>query len=665
MEVSGIQRTALRACWWAAAMLLAVFALQAGTGLAGEAVTVAFQDYLYNGLLFAGAGFCLWRAAAFRHERAAWLVMGAGIATWSGADVLWTVLYADDPSAPYPSIADGLWLMYYPAACVTLLLLARSRVGEVRASLLLDGLTAALTTAAFACAVMYWPVVHASAGDLSPEVLTNLAYPVGDLLLLGLVVAILGLTGWRPGLSWILIGVGLALSAVADGVYLMQTAEGTYSEGTLLEVLWPTSALLVGLSAWLPAKRAELPAHQSLRVVLVPFAAGLAGVALLAYDHFDRVNGVTLALAAAALLLVLVRTALVFAENQRMIERIHAEARTDPLTGLRNRRSLMDDMDDELARATPDEPRAIVLFDLDGFKEYNDAFGHPAGDGLLARLGLRLADAVHGHGRAYRLGGDEFCVLLRPGAAGVEPLTLACAAALSERGEGFEVTTSHGAVLAPEEARTTTEALQLADRRMYARKGGRRLSPGSQSRDVLLRTLSEARPDVHAHLRGTADLATAVGQELGMSIDALNEVARAAELHDVGKMAIPDAILHKSGPLDEDEWGFMRRHPIIGERILLAAPALRSAARLVRSSHERWDGSGYPDGLDGDAIPLGARVVAVCDAFHAMTTDRPHRPAGTREEALTELYRCAGTQFDPEVVEAFARVLRRDAIRAA
>jgi two-component system cell cycle response regulator len=223
-----------------------------------------------------------------------------------------------------------------------------------------------------------------------------------------------------------------------------------------------------------------------------------------------------------------VRTALLFYENQRMISRIHIEARTDPLTGLRNRRSLMYDLAAELELATLEQPRAIVLFDLDGFKEYNDAFGHPAGDGLLERLGMRLADAVLGHGRAYRLGGDEFCVLLRPSADGLEPLALACVAALSERGEGFDVTTSHGAVLAPSEARTATEALQLADRRMYARKGSRRLSAGSQSRDVLMRTLSETRPDLHAHLRGTAKLATAVGRELGMRPDALDEVARAA-----------------------------------------------------------------------------------------------------------------------------------------
>jgi len=134
-------------------------------------------------------------------------------------------------------------------------------------------------------------------------------------------------------------------------------------------------------------------------------------------------------------------------------------------------------------------------------------------------------------------------------------------------------------------------------------------------------------------------------------------VARAAELHDVGKVAIPDAILNKAGPLDEAEWSFMRRHTIIGERILLSAPALRPVARLVRSSHERWDGGGYPDGLAQEEIPLGARIVAVCDAFDAMTTDRPYRRRVSDAAALAELRGNAGTQFDPQVVKAFARTL--------
>ena len=665
MEVSKAQRTALRICWAAAAALMAAFALQLGTGLGGDSVTELFQDTLYNGLLLAGAGFCLWRAAAFREARAGWLVIGLGIVTWTAADVVWTVAYANDPNAPYPSWADLLWLLYYPAACIALILLVRARVANVRSSLWLDGLIGAMTTAALASAALYGPIVQAGAGELSPEVLTNLAYPVGDLLLLGLGVAILGLTGWRPGGAWVLLVLGLALTALADGIYLVQTAEGTYAEGTLLEALWPASSLLVGLSAWLTPKHAVAHSRERLRVVLVPFACGLTTIGLLTYDHFERMHGVTLLLTAGALLLVLVRTALVFSEGERTISRSHEEARTDPLTGLRNRRSLMDDLTEELGLATAGSPRALVLFDLDGFKEYNDAFGHPAGDGLLMRLGLRLADAVRGHGRAYRLGGDEFCVLLEPGAAGVEPLALACVSALTEHGEGFEVTTSHGSVIAPGEVRTAIEALQLADRRMYARKSGRRMSAGTQSRDVLMRTLSEARPDLHDHLRSTAELALAVGRELGMNSEELDEVARAAELHDVGKMAIPDAILEKSGPLDETEWSFIRRHTIVGERILLAAPALRPVARLVRASHERWDGSGYPDGLAGEDIPLGARLVAVCDAFHAMTTNRPHQVRRSSAAALAELHRCAGTQFDPAVVDAFIRVLESDSARAA
>ena len=136
------------------------------------------------------------------------------------------------------------------------------------------------------------------------------------------------------------------------------------------------------------------------------------------------------------------------------------------------------------------------------------------------------------------------------------------------------------------------------------------MSAGRQSRDVLLSTLTEREPELGEHLHDVAKLALAVGRELDMSPEELDEVARAAELHDVGKVAIPDAILNKPGPLDEAEWSFMRRHTIIGERILLSAPALRPVARLVRSSHERWDGSGYPDGLAGEEIPLGARIVA-------------------------------------------------------
>jgi two-component system cell cycle response regulator len=292
----------------------------------------------------------------------------------------------------------------------------------------------------------------------------------------------------------------------------------------------------------------------------------------------------------------------------------------------------------------------LVLFDLDGFKRYNDTFGHPAGDGLLQRLGQKLTKAVDGHGRAYRMGGDEFCVLLHDRADGV---VAAAAGALSESGRGFTIGASQGIVVPAVEATTAAEALQIADQRMYEHKAGRSAARTSETRDVLMRILRERQPELHEHLNQVAELARATGSRLGLMREALDEVARAAELHDIGKMAVPDAILDKPGPLDEDEWAFMRRHTMIGESILSASPALVPVAKLVRSSHERFDGTGYPDGKAGDDIPLGARIVAVCDAYDAMTSDRAYRSAMSGEAAIEELRRASGSQFDPAVVEAF------------
>jgi len=272
---------------------------------------------------------------------------------------------------------------------------------------------------------------------------------------------------------------------------------------------------------------------------------------------------------------------------------------------------------------------------------------------LLDRLAGRLAAAVEGHGRAYRLGGDEFCVLLDGRLELTDPRMVVCSRALEEQGEGFRVGASCGAVTLPDEADNPTHALQLADQRMYANKRDTRTSSRRQTRDVLLQVLREREPELHHHLAGVAALAVAVGRHLALSAEQLDEVTRAAELHDVGKIAIPDDILHKPGPLDAREWDLMRQHTIIGDRILGAAPAMRPVAEIVRASHERWDGEGYPDRLAGEEIPLGARIVSVCDAYHAMTTPRSYQGKLERDAALEELRRCAGTQFDPVVVEAF------------
>jgi two-component system, cell cycle response regulator len=233
----------------------------------------------------------------------------------------------------------------------------------------------------------------------------------------------------------------------------------------------------------------------------------------------------------------------------------------------------------------------------------------------------------------------------------------AAARALADHGEGFKIGCSYGSILIPVEARNAEGALRLADQRMYAQKRGERASASRQSAAVLLRALTERNPELGTHLRDVAGLAAAVARRFSLPAEEVESIRQAAELHDVGKVAIPDAILDKPGPLSEDEWSFIRRHTLIGERIIAAAPALGRIAALVRSTHEHFDGSGYPDGLIGPDIPLGSRIILVCDAFHAMRTVRTYRDAMDEEAAVAELRRCAGTQFDPAVVERFCSVL--------
>jgi HD-GYP domain-containing protein (c-di-GMP phosphodiesterase class II) len=232
--------------------------------------------------------------------------------------------------------------------------------------------------------------------------------------------------------------------------------------------------------------------------------------------------------------------------------------------------------------------------------------------------------------------------------------------ALTEEGEGFRISCSRGAVRIPHEAREPTQTLRLADRRMYAEKGRRIDSAGRQTRNVLMSVLREREPELGDHLQGVAKLAVELGRRLAFTAEELDILGRAAELHDIGKMAIPDEILHKPGPLNQQEWALLRTHTLVGERILDAAPAMGPVARLVRWTHERWDGRGYPDGLAGEDVPMGSRIIFVCDAFDAMTSERTYKPKIELDDALSELRRNIGTQFDPMLVELLCEVIEED-----
>jgi two-component system cell cycle response regulator len=298
----------------------------------------------------------------------------------------------------------------------------------------------------------------------------------------------------------------------------------------------------------------------------------------------------------------------------------------------------------------------LALFDLNGFKQYNDTFGHLAGDALLVRVGDRLRRALDGSATAYRMGGDEFCVLAATDAAGGAAIAGRAANALSETGEAFAIDCAYGVASIPREASAASDALRLADQRMYENKAGR-VSASRQSTDVLLKVLSEHSPGLHEHIGEVAQLAVLVARSLGLSESEVERIELAAELHDVGKVAIPETILNKPGPLDADEWDFMRRHTEIGERIINAAPSLAHVAGLVRAHHESYDGTGYPDQLAGEEIPIGARIIAVCDAFGAMIKKRPYSDAIEVADALAEVRRCAGSRFDPSIAPLFCELI--------
>ena len=351
-------------------------------------------------------------------------------------------------------------------------------------------------------------------------------------------------------------------------------------------------------------------------------------------------------------------------ENQQLLASSREEALTDALTGLGNRRALVSDLETELPRADEARPRMLALFDLDGFKQYNDSFGHPAGDALLVRLAERLKAATDGLGRVYRMGGDEFCLLaaVQPGAG--DDLVELAAAALSDTGHAFEIGCSHGLARIPGEAATPEEALRLADQRMYAHKADRP-TIGREGADLLLQVITERGAGLGEHVSGVARLAGDTAERLGLPEHEVRRIRLAAELHDVGKTAIPDTVLNKPSALSDEEWEFVRRHTVIGERIIRAAPSLAHAAELVRYSHERFDGAGYPDALSRDEIPIGASIIAVCDAFDAMVSDRPYRDAMSLTDALAELRACAGTQFHPDVVAAFCALVEQPVPAAA
>ena len=364
---------------------------------------------------------------------------------------------------------------------------------------------------------------------------------------------------------------------------------------------------------------------------------------------------------------------------RRRVESLETQAVVDDLTGLRNQRALWRELTRRGSASSAESPLSLVMLDFDMFKEVNERYGHAIGDAVLRRAASVLRDAVPSPRLAFRYGGEEF-VLVVPGDEEdgrilAEEIRLEISGL---NGRLPAVTISCG-VAEFDQPVEPWVALDRADAALRAAKragrnrvvvSGRPQPTGNpylveelEQETARRAALALAMATLEERDRNTADhsddvltLCESVGRRLGLDAGALERLVAGAQLHDVGKVAVPSEILNKPGPLNEDEWAVIREHTVIGERILRSVPEMAQVATIVRHSHEHWDGSGYPDGLAGEQIPLASRIILCADAFHAIRSDRPYRKGRPADEAFAELRACAGSQLDPAVVKALVEM---------
>jgi diguanylate cyclase (GGDEF)-like protein len=452
----------------------AIVALHDWAGLGGATLDFAIDGPIYDAVVVGAGIACLLRAGAFERERLAWLLIGLGILSWGAAEVYWTAFITDNPSAPYPSPADIGYLLFYPLSYAGLALLVRARAYEMDWRLWMDGAIAALGTAALGTAFVFDFVADKTTGT-TLQVATTLAYPLGDIVMLSMVIGVVALTGWRPGRTWSLLLAGLSALVIADIAYTLQSTGSTLPGGDWIDPIYLIGAICFGAAVWQPTAAAAITAPgkgSRRRELIVPALFGGVMIGLFAMQYFSTTSGLSTVLWAATMIAVIVRLAISDRENKTLLEQVQ----TDPLTGLGNRGRMQVDLEGLCARATEANPASLLFLDLNGFKRFNDTLGHPAGDELLIVLGDALREAIGEDGVAYRVGGDEFCVLLTCPRERFAEATRNAARALTASGKGFAISAAWGAAAIPSEGSTPSEALQLADVRMYAQKESRRLA---------------------------------------------------------------------------------------------------------------------------------------------------------------------------------------------
>jgi diguanylate cyclase (GGDEF)-like protein len=685
---TGLWRALLREVWLAyltvGLVLIGTYYLLPPHGFAAVRVIV------YCAVSASGA-VAVWAGARRNRPRPSlpWLLLGLSQLVYAAADTTFYVAHYVLGSDAYPAPADALYLAHYPLVVAGLTLLIRRRTPGRD----LPGLLDASVIAVVAGLLSWLFLIAPQAPFESPTLVrvVSLAYPVMDLAMLAVALRMILGAGCRPVSFYLLSGNLLAIFT-ADTMYSYQQLNGAYHAGNFLDAIWLSGNLALGAAALHPAMDRlgeRSPASDSglgpVRVAALFVAALVAPVALLVEYATGAVREVPVIAGACAVLfaLTLGRMAGLVAEQRRL-------AVTDVLTGLRTRRFLEAALPVEIARACRTGGSVgLFIIDIDHFKSINDRYGHPAGDQALTEVAGRLGSAARSGALLARYGGEEFA-LLSPGAGPDELAVVAERLRAAVGGRPIElaehelaaVTVSVGAASCPLHAEDPTELVAIADRALYRAKAlgrdravigdGVAVAPcasGVRGDQVpMVDFLQYVADQVDAwlssyeHGRAIGRWVGRLSSELGHDPATTARAELAGRLHDVGKVVIPPEILTKVGALAPEEWAMLREHPNHGALLIGVVPGLDAVAGIVRQHHERFDGTGYPDRRTGTEILVEARILAVCDSWAAMRSDRPYQRMLGEDQAREQLWMGRGSQFDPEIVDLFLDLHERGLI---
>lgn len=496
-------RRVLRALWCVLAAVLVAYSFTTVPGVRSQQGFNAFIDgWVQNGVLATATLLIALRAALTRNGRWAWAGIAVGVGLYTLGNTLYFGWVQYDETIPYPSVADAAWLASYAFLYGGLLGLARPRIQISQRTLWLDGTVGALGISS-AAAVWLEYVLHHTQGSQT-AVLTTMAYPVSDLVLLVVVIGTCGLLGWRPDGVWLFLGLGLILFAAADTIYVLRVASESYTAGTMLDPLWAVAAVLIAAAALRGPRPQRHRQPYGWSMLVVPSAFVLCSLGLLVVGTWRSVPVSSVVLASLTILAGLTRAAITFHDVQSLS--VHREqARTDELTGLGNRRHFYEVVQSRIATLADDEQVAVLLLDLDRFKDVNDALGHSVGDRLLVRVGARLAAQLRHGDVLVRLGGDEFAIMLdgssREAAHALsERLRASLQAAFDVDAVTVYIDASVGIAMCPDVATDVEGLLQRADIAMYQAKSDRTGALVYESGET----------DLTAQLRGIEELRRAI-----------------------------------------------------------------------------------------------------------------------------------------------------------